>query len=437
MAPVAPLTLAITNARLLSPGDPERRVNVLVEGGKIGAVLEEDERPPAGAELLDAGGGYVAPGFIDVHVHGGAGADFMDATPEAVRTVCRFHATGGTTGLLATTAAAPEEELRRVLDVIADVQREGSGDVAQPHGGAGADAGVRVRSQHGGGAAILGVHMEGPYFAPSKCGCHLPDQVRPPRADEYEPLLDAHPGLVRWMTLAPEVDGAFDLIRALRARDAVPAAGHTEADEALLLEAIDAGLRHATHLYNAMSTISKRGPYRIPGLVETALASDALTAEVIADGFHLAPALLKIAVRAKRPDHVLLVTDAMRGAGMPDGTYTFGPLNGSLAIVENGVARTPDNTGFASSTARANQLVRNMVRLADCTLLDAVQMASTTPAEVLGLGDRKGRVRDGYDADLVVLDEELNVKATIVGGEVVYRANGAATSASGAAAAHA
>ena len=393
---MAPATLAITNARLVSPGDPERRVSVLVEDGRIGAVLAEGQPLRAGVEALDAGGGYVAPGFIDVHVHGGAGADFMDATPDAVRTVCRFHASGGTTGLLATTAAASAADLRRALDVIAQVQQEG--------------------------AAILGVHMEGPYFAPSKCGCHLPDQVRAPQPEEYAPLLDLHPGLVRWMTLAPEVDGAFELIRALRERDAVPAAGHTEADEALLLEAIDAGLRHATHLYNAMSTITKRGPYRIPGLVETALSSDALTAEVIADGFHLAPALLKIAVRAKRPDHVLLVTDAMRGAGMPDGTYTFGPANGSLAIVENGVARTPDNTGFASSTARANQLVRNMVRLADCTLVDAVRMASTTPAEALGLGDRKGRVQVGYDADLVVLDEALDVKATMVGGEVVYRA---------------
>jgi len=352
---------------------------------------------PAGAEVLNAGGGYVAPGFIDVHVHGGAGSDFMDGTPEAVRAICRFHASGGTTGLLATTAAAPAGELHQVMEVVAGVQKHGIG-----------------------GAAILGVHMEGPYFAPSKCGCRLPDQVRPPRATEYLPLLDAHPGLVRWMTLAPEVEGAFDLIRALTERGAVASAGHTAADEALLLAAIDVGLRHATHLYNAMSTITKRGPYRVPGLVETALSDDRMTAEVIADGFHLAPALLKIAARAKGAERLLLVTDAMRGAGMPDGTYTFGSLNGTAAIVENGVARTPDNTGFASGTARGCDLVRNMVRLAGCELTDAVRMASTTPAEALGLGERKGRVREGYDADLVVLDEALTVRATIVAGDVVY-----------------
>ncbi|HET7767787.1 MAG TPA: N-acetylglucosamine-6-phosphate deacetylase [Chloroflexota bacterium] len=392
-------SLAIINARLLSPGDAERRVTVLTEAGRISRVLDHGAPIPESAQVIDARGAYLAPGFIDVHVHGGAGSDFMDATPEAIRTVCRFHAGGGTTGLLATTAAAPAGELRHVLGQIAAIQREPTG-----------------------GAAILGVHMEGPYFAPSKCGCHLPDQVRNPRADEYEPLLDAHPGLVRWMTLAPEVQGGLDLIRALASRGAVPSAGHTEADEDLLLQAIDAGLKHATHLYNAMSTITKRGPYRIPGLVETALSDDRLTVEVIADGFHLAPALLKIAARAKGPDKVLLVTDAMRGAGMPDGTYTFGPLNGTLAIVENGVARTPDNTGFASSTARTCDLVRTMVQRAGCAQIDAVRMASTTPAAALGLDDRKGRVREGYDADLVLLDDTLNVTATIAAGELVYEA---------------
>ena len=375
-------------------------MTVIVEDGRIAKVLEEGTEPPSGARTLDAAGGHVAPGFIDVHVHGGAGADFMDATPDAIRAVCRFHASGGTTGLLATTAAAPADELQHVLGAIAKAQCEPTG-----------------------GAAILGVHMEGPYFAPSKCGCHLPDQVRAPESEEYLPLLDAHPGLVKWMTLAPEVPGAFDLIRALSARGAVPSAGHTEADETLILEAIDAGLKHATHLYNAMSTITKRGPYRVPGLVETALSDDRLTAEVIADGFHLAPALLKIAARAKGADKLLLVTDAMRGAGMPDGTYTFGPLNGTSAIVENGVARTPDNTGFASSTARTCDLVRNMVRLAGCTLRDAVRMASTTPAEALGLANRKGHVRPGYDADLVVLDDELHVTAALVAGEIVYPEN--------------
>ena len=396
--------LVITGGTLLSPGIEARPGTVLVDSGCIAGV-GPDAPVPAGATVLDARGGYVAPGFVDVHVHGGAGADFMDATPDAVRTVCRFHAAGGTTGLLATTAAAPTDELLRAMDVIADVQREGTG-----------------------GAAILGVHLEGPYFAPTKHGCHLPRQVRIPRPEEYLRLLDAHPGLVRWVTLAPEIDGALELIAALRERGGpsggwaiVAAAGHTEATELQIREAIGVGLCHATHLYCAMSTITKRGPERIPGLVETALASDDLTTEVIADGHHLAPALLRIAARAKGPERLLLVTDAMRGAGMPDGTYTFGPLNGSLAIVEGGVARTPDNTGFASSTVRANVLVRTMVDLAGCSLPDALRMASATPAAALGLAARKGRLAPGYDADLVILDETLEVQAAVVAGNVVYR----------------
>jgi N-acetylglucosamine-6-phosphate deacetylase len=394
--------LAIVNGILMTPGGPARSAAgadvVLTEGGTIVAAGAADGVPvPAGATVIDAAGGYVAPGFIDVHVHGGAGADFMDATPDAVRTVCRFHASGGTTGLLATTAAAPLADLLRSLEAIAAVQREGTG-----------------------GAAILGVHLEGPYFAPAKHGCHLPGEVRRPRAAEYLRLLDAHPGLVRWVTLAPELDGALELIAALRERDVVAAAGHTEATEPQIRAAIRAGLRHATHLYCAMSTIQKDGPRRIPGLVEVALAVDELTTEVIADGHHLAPALLTIAARAKGAKRLLLVTDAMRAAGMPDGTYTFGPPDGSLAIVEGGVARTPDNTGFASSTVRANELVRTMVDLAGCPLADALQMASLAPAAALGLAQRKGRLRAGWDADVVVLDPALHVRAAIVGGQIAY-----------------
>lgn len=393
--------LAIVNGLRLTPSALPELGTVLVAGEKIiAAGTAAEVAVPRDAAVLDAAGGYVVSGFIDVHVHGGAGADFMDADPEAVRTVCRFHATGGTTGLLATTAAASLHDLLRALDVIAAVRREGTG-----------------------GAAILGVHLEGPYFAPSKHGCHLAGEVRTPRPEEYLRLLDTHPGLVRWVTLAPELDGALDLIAALRARGIVSAAGHTEATEPQIRAAMQAGLGHATHLYCAMSTITKEGPRRIPGLVETALAADELTTEVIADGHHLSPTLLQLAARAKGPERLLLVTDAMRGAGMPDGTYTFGPPHGSLAVVEGGVARTPDNTGFASSTARANQLVRTMVRRAGCSLDAATQMASLTPATTLALAGEKGRLDPGWDADLVVLDQALDVRATVVAGSVLYQAH--------------
>ncbi|HEX2035477.1 MAG TPA: N-acetylglucosamine-6-phosphate deacetylase [Chloroflexota bacterium] len=391
--------LAITGGTLVGAKGAPRPGTILIGGGRIvavGAAHEVDV--PAQAQRLDADGGYIVPGFIDVHVHGAAGADFMDATPEAIRTVCGFHASGGTTALLATTAAAPQEELVAVLDAIGAVRAAGTG-----------------------GAALLGVHLEGPYFAPAKCGCHLPGEVRPPRAAEYEALLDRQPGLVRWMTLAPELPGALELIGALRRRGATPAAGHTEATEPQLRRAIEAGLRHATHLYCAMSTITKDGPRRIPGLVETALVADELSTEVIADGHHVPPTLLKLAARAKGAAKLLLVTDAMRGAGMPDGTYTFGPLHGTPAVVSGGVARTLDNSGYASSTARMIDLVRNMVQLAGCTLSEAVQMASYSPALALGLAGRKGTLEPGKDADVVVLDRELRVRGTVAGGQIVFQ----------------
>jgi N-acetylglucosamine-6-phosphate deacetylase len=401
--PALEATLAIVGGLLHTPDAPPVPGTVLIAGERIVAAGPREEVAlPPGIVRLDASGALVAPGFVDVHVHGGAGADVMDATPDAVRTVCSFHASGGTTALLATTAAASRQELAAALDAAAAVRSEGPGGEAR------------------GGARVLGVHLEGPYFAPTKHGCHLPGEVRLPRPAEYRPLLDRHPGLVRWMTLAPEVEGALDLIADLRGRGATAAAGHTEATEPEIRRAVAAGLSHATHLYCAMSTITKDGPRRVPGLVETALAADELTTEVIADGHHLAPTLLRIAARAKGPARLLLVTDAMRGAGMPDGTYAFGPPHGALAIVEGGVARTPDNTGFASSTARMNELLRIMVSRAGCPLEDALRMASLTPATALGLAGRKGHLRPGWDADVVLLEPDLAVRATVVAGQVVY-----------------
>lgn len=394
--------LAIRNVTVLTPLERVERGVVVVDGGRVVAVDLEDRLAPGDrAAAIDAGGGYVVPGFIDVHVHGGGGHDFMDATPEAVRTITRFHATGGTAGLLATTASASHEDLLRTIQVV---QR------------------CAASTASANGAAILGIHLEGPYFALSKRGCHLAEHIRLPDPDEYEALLERGT-LIRWMTLAPEVEGALELVRRLAARGIVASAGHTEAAHADVLAAVRAGLRHATHLYCAMSTIVKEGPRRVPGLLETTLASDELSTELIADGHHLHPALLRLAVAAKGPDRLCLVTDAMRAAGMPDGVYTFGGPDGAPAVVEGGVARTPDNTGFASSTARMHELVRNMVRLAVCTLAEAVQMASLTPARLLGLDDHKGSLVPGNDADLVVLDRDLDVRLTMVGGQIVYQAD--------------
>ena len=351
---------------------------------------------PPGIETIDVDGAYICPGFIDVHVHGGGGADFADGTTEAIRTVARYHASGGTTALLATTLASPRDEYVRVLSLVGQVMRDGSG-----------------------GAAVLGVHLEGPYFAYDMRGCHLADQIRNPNLEECGALLSTDTP-VRWMTLAPELPGALELIRLLRDFGVVVAAGHSEAREAAVDAALAVGLSHATHLYCAMSTFVKEGPRRIAGLAETALARDAMTMELVCDGIHVPPTMMRYAWRAKGTDRTLLVTDAMRGAGMPDGTYRVGGPDGALAIIEDSVARMPDNTGYASSTAQMSDLVRVAVEQVGVPLPDAIRMVTANPAAALGLTGRKGTLAPGADADLVILGGDITVNRTVVAGETVY-----------------
>ncbi|MCK4299811.1 MAG: N-acetylglucosamine-6-phosphate deacetylase [Planctomycetes bacterium] len=388
--------LLIVGGRVLMPERVVQPADVLVEAGRISQVAPSLVAPD-GARVIDAKGLTVAPGFVDLHVHGGAGADFMDATPTAVETITRFHAAGGTAAMLATTASSSFGELLAALDNLA--QSRGA-ECAQ--------------------CDIVGVHLEGPYFAQAKRGCHLGRWVRDPAAEEYETLLERY-DFIGSMTLAPELPGALELVSALAEAGAVPSAGHSDATAPEVRKAIDQGLRHVTHLYSAMSTITKDGPYRIAGLLEATLLEEGLTTEVIADGRHAPRELVALAVRCKGPERLCLVTDAMRGAGMPDGIYTFGGPQGLEAVVRDGVAVMPDNSGFASSTVRMVDLVRNMVNLVGVPLPDALRMASTTPASVAGVSDRKGTIEPGKDADLVLLDADLDVAMTVCRGRVTYQ----------------
>lgn len=264
------------------------------------------------------------------------------------------------------------------------------------------------------------MHLEGPYFAQAKRGCHLGRWVRDPAAQEYETVLKRY-DFIGSMTLAPELPGALELVSALAEAGAVPSAGHSDATAPEVRKAVDRGLRHVTHLFSAMSTITKDGPYRIAGLLEATLLEEGLTTEVIADGRHAPAELVALAVKCKGPERLCLVTDAMRGAGMPDGIYTFGGPQGLEAVVRDGVAVMPDNSGFASSTVRMKDLVRNMVNLVGVPLPDALRMASTTPASVAGVSDRKGTIEPGKDADLVLLDADLDVVMTVCRGRVTYQ----------------
>lgn len=360
-----------------------------VAEGRIAGLwdLEHEAAPdhsPAETVQVD---GFIAPGFIDIHVHGGGGADFMDGDPEKVAVISATHARYGTTAMLATTLTAPEEEILAAIRAVKAAETPG--------------------------ARILGFHVEGPYVSLKYKGAQDPRFVRAPSLAEIDRWMAEGRPEDRWhVTLAPEADGALEAIRHLARRGAVVSAGHTDCTYEQLKVAREAGLRHATHLFNAMRGLH----HREPGTVGGALTLPGMTVELIADGVHVHPAAMAVAVRARGAESVMLVTDAMEAAGMPDGEYYLGKLK---TIVRGGEARLEDGA-LAGSVLTMDRAVRNMVNLVGVDLPTAVAMATLNPARLHGLADRKGRLTVGLDADLVLLDRKLEVLATVVEGRVVH-----------------
>src|ERR1700736_4273676 len=354
---------------------------------------------PGGADVIDAGGLYIAPGFVDIHIHGGAGSDFMDATAADVETVFRYHAAHGTTSLCPTTATAPIDEILSSLDALAC---------------------YRAGDQRWGRA--LGAHIEGPYLAMSKRGCHLPGHLRNPDDREWKQILER--GHIASLTLAPELPGARELVEALHKQGANASAGHSEALYHEIGESIAWGVNHVTHLYCAMTDAMNnrwRGTPnpRTAGIVEAVYLDDRLSSELITDGQHLSREMLILAYRNKGYEKLAIVTDAMRGAGMPDGEYAFGPRHGMVAVVKNGEARIPDGTALASSVFPMNEMVRVFRELVGCPLWQAVRMASLTPAEIVHRADEIGSLAPGKMADILIIDSQVNVRAVYIGGALV------------------
>ncbi len=388
---------------LLLLDDGFSRADLLVRDGRIARIAPAIEPEPDDA-VVDLCGDRLVPGFIDMHVHGGGGADFMDGSEGAIRTVRRTHARFGTTTLCPTTLTAPDDEISGFLAAVRSLMRV---DDRDPSGGD--------------GARIGGVHIEGPWIAPSQAGAQDPAYLRPPTVAHLERLLGSCEG-VSTVTIAPELDGACECAAWLAARGALPSMGHSDATLAQVRDGVACGFRHMTHFYSAMSTVKRDRGYRIPGMVEAGYLFDEVTVETIADGRHLPHELLRLVHKVKGTERMALVTDAMRGAGMPEGTYRLGSLErGRDVIVEDGVARLPDRSGFAGSVCTMDRAVRTAVE-AGIPLDDALRMASATPARILGMQDRRGRLRPGLDADLVRLDDSLNVLMTVVGGRVVFDA---------------
>lgn len=389
------MKIKITNGIILTPFRAIKNGTVAIENGKILGVHEGNEEVPDAIEM-DAKGQYIAPGFIDIHVHGGGGFDFMDGTEEAFFKIAELHAQYGTTSLVPTTLTAEKEDLLQTLDVYEKANRNNTN-----------------------GAAFLGIHLEGPYFALSQRGAQDPRYIRNPDPAEYEEILNHSSSIVRW-SAAPELEGAIAFGKRLRQKGILAAIAHTDAFYDDVLAAYENGYSLVTHLYSAMSGVTRKNAFRYAGVIESAFLLD-LDVEIIGDGIHLPAPLLKLIYKIKGADRTALITDAMRGAGMPEGESTLGSLkNGLKVIIEDGVAKMPDRTSFAGSIATFDRLVRNMVNIADVSLLEAVRMASTTPARIMDVHNSKGSLVEGKDADIVIFDENINVSMTMVGGKVVY-----------------
>jgi N-acetylglucosamine-6-phosphate deacetylase len=377
--------MIFSNARLIFPDGIRDGLELVAEGGRIVEIRER-----SAAESIDLAGNYLAPGFIDLHIHGALGRDTMEATPDAFRTICDYHATGGTTSLFLTTVTAPIVEIVNVL-------------------GAAREAGKSMKQ-------IAGVHVEGPFISKARAGAQRGEFIRDPDVNSVDQLL-AFADVIKIVTLAPELPGALALIDRLRMHKIIVSGGHSDASDLEARAGFEYGMRQVTHTFNAMSSARRRGIHREAGLLEFALSEPDILCELIADGHHVSATLMKMLYRAKGPGGICLVTDATAGAGLPEGKEFT--LSGRHCVVGDGVCLLADRSALAGSASRMIDLVRGMVRQVGVPLPEAVGMATANPARALGLAT-KGKLEPGADADFVVLSKELEVMQTFVAGERIF-----------------
>lgn len=387
----------IINGRIITPYRIIKNSTLLINGRQIEAIVEGDPDIPD-YEVIDAKGNYVSPGFIDIHIHGGGGHDFMDGTEEAYLKIAEIHAVYGTTAIAPTTLTCAKADLLKAIDLYKSADAKNTK-----------------------GAQFVGMHLEGPYFALSQSGAQDPRYIRNPDVEEYKEVIAYGRDVVKRWSVAPELPGAIEMGKYLKSQGIIAALAHTDAIYEEVLVAVENGYSLATHLYSAMSGVTRRNTYRYAGAIESAFLIEAMDVEIIGDGIHVPPPLLKLVYKIKGPDRIALITDAMRGAGMPEGESILGNKdNGLKVIVENGVAIMADRSSFAGSVATTDRLVRTMVQMADIPLVEAVRMMSRTPATIMGLERTKGTLTAGNDADVLIFDENIHIKTTMINGNVVY-----------------
>lgn len=379
--------LLITNCRLFNALDDKQTTSVLIENGTITRIGQI--RSSAGCDnTLDAEGRIIAPGFIDVHIQGAGGADVLDATPEALKAISQTCARFGTTSFLATTVFKPDNQNQHLTVAAQCVDRDL------------------------GGANLLGIHLEGPFISLEKKGMIMPRCICPPSSNVLDKIMDIADGHLRMMTIAPESPDGLQIIRRLVDSRVIASFGHSNATYEQTLDGFNIGISHVTHLFNTMRSVHHRSPGPLIAIFQT----KHITAQLICDGVHIHPAVLKFAFETLGPNRVIPITDGMQALGLGNGKYLY---NGIEYESTNGTTRYKDGTLIGAAIG-LNQLLRRFITFSDCPFDVAIRTVTQNPARLLGLEDKKGSIAPGKDADLVLLDHDCSVHTTIVAGKIVF-----------------
>lgn len=372
----------IINGKILTPHGWVNDGSVVIEDSKIRDILNSSTPVDGVDKVIDAKGGYVLPGAIELHVHGGGGRDFMETTEEAFLEAIEAHRRHGTTAIAPTLSSSTNQ-------MIADAAATCEKLMADPKNG------------------IIGLHLEGPYFNTKKAGAQMPDIIRPINPEEYKDLVERFSCIRRW-DAAPELEGAEDFARYLRSKGIVVSLAHTAATPEDIDRTYAAGFNHATHFYNAMSQHHKEGMYSKAGAVEAIYNNDGITVEVIGDGIHVPVENIRMAYKMKGVDKMALITDALAVAAS-DSTKAFD----ERVTIENGVCVLADHSAIAGSIATMDRVIKVAVQQAGIPLEDVARMASETPAKIMGVYDRKGSLERGKDADIIIMDDDINLTGIV------------------------
>jgi N-acetylglucosamine-6-phosphate deacetylase len=401
---------AFTNGTIITPLRLIENGTVLIEGEWIKAVGQKDQICiPENAEVIDVEGAYISPGFIDLHLHGAWGGDVMVATSNDLQKMAQGLVRNGVTSFLPTTLAGPLSDIENAVNCIQ----------------------LAAKMGFTGGAKILGAHLEGPYFNKKQKGAQNPKYIINPQKEEYISILDKYPCIIR-VSAAPELPGSLGLGRELKKRGIVASIAHSNATYQEILKAVEAGFTHVTHIFSGMSGLERVDAYRVAGVIESTLLIDELTTEMIADGHHLPPSLMRLALKTKGLEKICLVTDSMSAAGLGPGVFNLGGLDvlveanapNSFEIPiqnDNYVAKLMDRSSFASSVSTMDKMVKNMINLVGLNILEVIKLVTLNPARMQRLDQEIGIISAGMKADLAIFNEKIEIKMTIVDGKIAYQ----------------